>query len=125
MTENALNKSESTFTVQKYKVSGFDIIITTPDGETETIKDGLSLLIMGKVELKDTSGNIITQNDVISTIKGETLGLDTVYLGDKLEGNEFNANSGEKKTDDKTKTPTLGGDESFQVHQQQLLQEKI
>ncbi|ECL0732613.1 TPA: hypothetical protein ACIAP4_004868, partial [Salmonella enterica subsp. diarizonae serovar 61:l,v:z35] len=121
MTENALNKSESTFTVQKYKVSGFDIIITTPDGETETIKDGLSLLIMGKVELKDTSGNIITQNDVISTIKGETLGLDTVYLGDKLEGNEFNANSGEKKTDDKTKTPTLGGDESFQVHQQQLL----
>ncbi|ENM1949012.1 Ig-like domain repeat protein, partial [Citrobacter braakii] len=74
--------------IKSYKVSGFDLIITTAEGSTATIKDGLTNLVLGKVKLQDTSGQSISQDQVISALETQSLGLDTVYLGDKLKSNE-------------------------------------
>lgn len=72
--------------IKSYKVSGFDLIVTTSDGTTTTLKDGLTNLVLGKVELRNTAGQTISQDAIISTIQSQQLGLDTVYLRDKLEG---------------------------------------
>ena len=74
--------------IKSYKVSGFDLIITTAEGSTATVKDGLTNLVLGKVKLQDASGQSISQDQVISALETQSLGLDTVYLGDKLKSNE-------------------------------------
>ncbi|WP_370602687.1 Ig-like domain-containing protein (plasmid) [Citrobacter cronae] len=79
--------------IKSYKVSGFDLVITTAEGSTTTIKDGLTNLVLGKVKLQDTSGQSISQDQVISALETQSLGLDTVYLADKLKSNESETSS--------------------------------
>ncbi|MBU5388914.1 Ig-like domain-containing protein [Citrobacter cronae] len=93
--------------IKSYKVSGFDLIITTAEGSTTTIKDGLTNLVLGKVKLQDTSGRPISQDQVISALETQSLGLDTVFLGDKLKSNE-------SETSSKTTESEGEGEEDFQ-----------
>lgn len=93
--------------IKSYKVSGFDLVITTAEGSTTTIKDGLTNLVLGKVKLQDTSGQSISQDQVISALETQSLGLDTVYLADKLKSNESETSS--KNTEGESE-----GEEDFQ-----------
>ncbi|SUG21903.1 large repetitive protein [Salmonella enterica subsp. arizonae] len=53
-TDNTNLKPETISDIKSYKVSGFDLIVTTSNGNTTTLKDGLTNLVLGNVELRDT-----------------------------------------------------------------------
>ncbi|WCF12352.1 hypothetical protein N4G58_15630 [Edwardsiella piscicida] len=79
--------------VKAFTVSGFDLVITFADGRVSTVKDGLTDLVLGNIKLSDTTGSEITQSQVISSINTIQLGLDTVYLADKIEDKDKSTES--------------------------------
>ncbi|WP_392421772.1 Ig-like domain-containing protein [Edwardsiella piscicida] len=108
--------------VKAFTVSGFDLVITFADGRVSTVKDGLTDLVLGNIKLSDTTGSEITQSQVISSINTIQLGLDTVYLADKIEDKD-------KSTESETPaqfSELPGVDEpAIEKIQQENLQKKI
>ncbi len=78
--------------VDKFKVSGFDIIITEANGEEFKIKDGLPELLLGNFKLKSPDGKIIEQSEIITSIDATKLGLDVAVLGGMIDGADVQEN---------------------------------
>lgn len=74
------------------EVSGYDLIITDASGNKQTIKDGLSSLFMGELQLESSSGEPITHDQIINTINGVSLGLDSVFFEDLITSDDKVAN---------------------------------
>ncbi|QNT49708.1 hypothetical protein IC756_23510 (plasmid) [Escherichia coli] len=83
------------FLLSSVKVSGFDIIATSSNGEKIRILDGLPEVLLESVKLLDSSGNTIDTSSILSSIDAQKLGLDISVLGSLIEGNENK--TGEKK----------------------------
>lgn len=47
-----MSDMKSVYVIKSFKVSGFDLIITQPDGKNTIIKNGLADAVLGKFELK-------------------------------------------------------------------------
>ncbi|MEQ4676366.1 Ig-like domain-containing protein, partial [Providencia vermicola] len=69
--------------IQTFKVQGLDLIITKLDGSVETIKDGLSEIILGNMTLSTGQGTVLSQDEILSSIK-LNIGADTVYIKEQL-----------------------------------------
>ncbi|HGS4434481.1 TPA: Ig-like domain-containing protein [Vibrio cholerae] len=67
------------------EVSGYDLIVTDLSGNKQTIKDGLSSLFMGELQLVSPSGEQITHDHVINSLNGTALGLDSVFFEDLIQ----------------------------------------
>lgn len=119
-TEKPNIKPESVTDIKSYKVSGFDLIVTTADGNTTTLKDGLTNLVLGNIELRDTSGKTINQDHIISSIKTYQLGLDTVYLADMLKSEESTI---ETNNDEADKEAFVETNKSLETALQQKIKE--
>lgn len=119
-TEKPNIKPESVTDIKSYKVSGFDLIVTTADGNITTLKDGLTNLVLGNIELRDTSGKTINQDHIISSIKTYQLGLDTVYLADMLKSEESTI---ETNNDEADKEAFVETNKSLETALQQKIKE--
>lgn len=119
-TEKPNIKPESVTDIKSYKVSGVDLIVTTADGNTTTLKDGLTNLVLGNIELRDTSGKTINQDHIISSIKTYQLGLDTVYLADMLKSEESTI---ETNNDEADKEAFVETNKSLETALQQKIKE--
>ncbi|VDZ81404.1 large repetitive protein [Salmonella bongori] len=122
-TEKPNVKPESVTDIKSYKVSGFDLIVTTADGNTTTLKDGLTNLVLGNIELRDSSGKTINQDHVISSIKTYQLGLDTVYLADMLKSEESTIETNNEKADEETQETSVEANKSLEAALQQKIKE--
>ncbi|EOJ9933968.1 TPA: Ig-like domain repeat protein [Escherichia coli] len=69
-------------------VSGFDLIITDASGNKQTIKDGLSSLLMGEVEIVSPSGQKITSQAVVDSLSGAELGLDSSFYDELIKSDK-------------------------------------
>lgn len=79
MNSNNIN----TIQVKNFKVQGLDLIITTPDGKTEILKNGLSDVILGDVVLSTEQGVVLTQDEILSSIS-MNVGADAVYIKEQF-----------------------------------------
>lgn len=123
LSEKSDVKFESITDIKSYKVSGFDLVITTADGNTTTLKDGLTNLVLGNIELRDTAGKTINQDHIISSIKTYQLGLDTVYLADKLVSEEFAPTTAKSESEQQVKDATADADKALEASLQQKIKE--
>ncbi|EDX9485526.1 Ig-like domain repeat protein [Salmonella enterica] len=123
LTEKTDVKYESITDIKSYKVSGFDLVVTTSDGNTTTLKDGLTNLVLGNIELRDTSGKTINQDQVISSIKTYQLGLDTVYLADKLVSEELAPATTKNASEQQVKDTIADTDKALEASLQQKIKE--
>ncbi|WP_275076810.1 Ig-like domain-containing protein, partial [Providencia rettgeri] len=69
--------------VRKFKVQGLDLIITTLDGKTEVLKNGLSDIILGNIALSTEQGDTLTQDEILSSIS-MNVGADAVYIKEQF-----------------------------------------
>lgn len=123
LTENKDVKYESITDIKSYKVSGFDLVVTTSDGNTTTLKDGLTNLVLGNIELRDTTGKTINQDHIISSIKAYQLGLDTVYLADKLVSEELAPATTKNESEQRVKDTIADTSKALEASLQQKIKE--
>lgn len=88
------------YVAKSVDVSGFDLIITDASGNKQTIKDGLSSLLMGDIEIVSPSGKKITSQAVVDSISGAELGLDSAFYDDLI--------TSDKSVNTETKEDDLG-----------------
>ncbi|ECE6272851.1 Ig-like domain repeat protein [Salmonella enterica subsp. diarizonae] len=122
-TDNTNLKPETISDIKSYKVSGFDLIVTTSNGNTTTLKDGLTNLVLGNVELRDTTGKTINQDHIISSIKTYQLGLDTVYLADKLVSDESTPETTKDESEQQVKDTFADINKALEESLQQKIKE--
>ncbi|EHO8673522.1 Ig-like domain repeat protein [Salmonella enterica] len=79
------NQSHEYNNVTRYKVSGFDLILTMASGQEVTVTDGVSKAIIGELFLRDANGKVITKDDIASKVRLEGSALDSVFLGDLIK----------------------------------------
>ncbi|EBS6869901.1 Ig-like domain repeat protein [Salmonella enterica] len=123
LTKNTDVKYESITDIKSYKVSGFDLVVTTSDGNTTTLKDGLTNLVLGNIELRDTTGKTINQDHIISSIKAYQLGLDTVYLADKLVSEELAPATTKNESEQQVKETIEDTSKALEASLQQKIKE--
>nr|WP_182028029.1 Ig-like domain-containing protein [Vibrio parahaemolyticus] len=73
------------YTANSIEVSGFDLIITDGNGQKQTIKDGLSSFFMGDIQLLSPSGEPYTHQQVVDSLSGLALGLDSAFFDDLIK----------------------------------------
>ncbi|HHC6465482.1 TPA: Ig-like domain-containing protein [Vibrio parahaemolyticus] len=73
------------YTAKSIEVSGFDLIITDGNGQKQTIKDGLSSFFMGDIQLQSPSGEPYTHQQVVDSLSGSALGLDSAFFDDLIK----------------------------------------
>ncbi|SUG35345.1 large repetitive protein [Salmonella enterica subsp. arizonae] len=122
-TDNTNLKPETISDIKSYKVRGFDLIVTTSNGNTTTLKDGLTNLVLGNVELRDTTGKTINQDHIISSIKTYQLGLDTVYLADKLVSDESTPETTKDESEQQVKDTFADINKALEESLQQKIKE--
>ncbi|MBZ3682350.1 MULTISPECIES: Ig-like domain-containing protein [Providencia] len=83
MTDKTITDKLKSIEIQKFKVQGFDLIVTKPDGSIENIKNGLSEVILGNMTLLTEQGTIISQDEILSSIT-LNVGADAVYIKEQL-----------------------------------------
>ncbi|WP_195848820.1 Ig-like domain-containing protein, partial [Providencia alcalifaciens] len=92
MNSNNIN----TIQVKNFKVQGLDLIITTPDGKTEILKNGLSDIILGDVVLSTEQGVVLTQDEILSSIS-MNVGADAVYIKEQFVSDTVEVDAVEQK----------------------------
>ncbi|QLQ97947.1 Ig-like domain-containing protein [Providencia alcalifaciens] len=92
MNSNNIN----TIQVKNFKVQGLDLIITTPDGKTEILKNGLSDVILGDVVLSTEQGVVLTQDEILSSIS-MNVGADAVYIKEQFVSDTVEVDAVEQK----------------------------
>ncbi|EIF0350169.1 Ig-like domain repeat protein, partial [Salmonella enterica] len=80
-----MSDMKSVYVIKSFKVSGFDLIITQPDGKNTIIKNGLADAVLGKFELKKVDGTVISVKDIVAQINIHTNGIDSVFLSDLID----------------------------------------
>ena len=76
------------YVAKSVDVSGFDLIITDASGNKQTIKDGLSSLLMGEVEIVSPSGQKITPQNVVDSLNGVELGLESSFYDELIKSDK-------------------------------------
>lgn len=71
--------------IARYKVSGFDLILTMPSGQEITVNNGVTKAILGELVLRDNNGKVITKDDISSKVNIEGSALDSIFLGDLIK----------------------------------------
>ncbi len=82
-----MTDAKHAITIQSFKVSGFDIIVTTPSGNIVTLKNGIVDAIIGNLQLEDANGNLITKKDILSEVNLHSNGMDSVFLSELINSN--------------------------------------
>ncbi|EAM2866731.1 hypothetical protein AHS81_23915, partial [Salmonella enterica] len=91
--------------VEKFKVSGFDVIVTTASGEQVQIIDGLPDILIGSLKLFNKEGKKIEAAEIVNSIDSSKLGLDVAVLSSIIQGS--NVESGGDSATDKTSENVL------------------
>ncbi|NAI60136.1 hypothetical protein GUC34_24565, partial [Escherichia coli] len=94
------------YVAKSVDVSGFDLIITDASGNKQTIKDGLSSLLMGEVEIVSPSGQKITSQAVVDSLSGAELGLDSSFYDELIKS--------DKSVDTETKKDLVATNETVE-----------
>ncbi len=112
MTDKTITDKLKNIEIQKFKVQGLDLIVTKPDGSIETIKNGLSEVILGNMTLMTVQGAILSQDEILSSIT-LNVGADAVYIKEQLTSDlvEYADNQDSKNNSEQIDEEELQGDE--------------
>uniref|UniRef100_UPI0026052112 Ig-like domain-containing protein n=1 Tax=uncultured Aliivibrio sp. TaxID=873085 RepID=UPI0026052112 len=58
--------------VNDISITGFDIIVKLPNGEVKTIKNGVTSLLKGELNISTTDGNILPRGDILNKVNLES-----------------------------------------------------
>ncbi|HEM7544630.1 MULTISPECIES: Ig-like domain-containing protein, partial [Providencia] len=83
MTNIIKSVESNNITIKKFKVQGLDLIVTTPNGTVEKIENGLSEIISGGIVLLTEQGNVLSQDEILSSIT-MNIGADAIYLKEQF-----------------------------------------
>lgn len=83
MTNIIKSVESNNITIKKFKVQGLDLIVTTPNGTVEKIENGLSEIILGDIVLLTEQGNVLSQDEILSSIT-MNIGADAIYLKEQF-----------------------------------------
>ncbi|MEX6215543.1 Ig-like domain-containing protein [Providencia hangzhouensis] len=101
MTDKTITDKLKNIEIQKFKVQGLDLIVTKPDGSIENIKNGLSEVILGNMTLLTEQGEILTQDEILSSIT-LNVGADAIYIKEQLTSDiiEYTDSQASKKNNE-------------------------
>ncbi|MBP1378498.1 Ig-like domain-containing protein, partial [Providencia rettgeri] len=101
MTDKTITDKLKSIEIQKFKVQGLDLIVTKPDGSIENIKNGLSEVILGNMTLLTEQGEILSQDEILSSIT-LNVGADAIYIKEQLTSDiiEYTDSQASKKNNE-------------------------
>lgn len=105
------NSATEQLHITDYKISGFNVVVTMPDGQVKVLKDGLADIMLGNIVLIDKNGQPITKEMVLDHVNVKQNALDSAFLGDFIKNK---SNEPSEETDGQPDNKAVAKEEILQ-----------